>query len=247
MSSATPPVRQAERASPSGARRRTAWRADVPRSLPDLLDDLRDLVDEPRIDPGGGGHRLDPVAARARPVDQVQPALGAVHDRRERICLVARHVLRAQVVAGLLQSAPRLAQRLLERAPDRHDLAHRLHRRGQTRVGLGELLEGEPGDLHHDVVEGGLERRGRLAGDVVGDLVEPVPHREQRRDLRDGEPRGLRRERARTRDPGVHLDQHLPAGLRDPRRTARSIRRSPRRSPAGPSARHHASAGIRGR
>ena len=100
----------------------------------------------------------------------------------------------------LLDPAPRLAERLLERAADRHDLAHGLHRRAEHRRGLRELLEREPRDLHDHVVERRLERGGRLAGDVVRDLVEPVADREQRRDLRDREAGGLRGQRRAPRD-----------------------------------------------
>ena len=120
----------------------------------------------------------------------------------------------AEVGVGTLERAPGLAERLLEGAADRHHLAHGLHRRGQLRVGLGELLEREPRHLHHDVVERRLERGERHAGDVVGDLVERVPDREQRRDLGDREPRRLRGQRGRTRDARVHLDQDLAAGPR---------------------------------
>ncbi len=56
-----------------------------------------------------------------------------------------------------LQRAQRLLQRLGEVAADRHRLADGLHRRGQRRVGAGELLEREPRHLHHDVVERRLE------------------------------------------------------------------------------------------
>ena len=71
----------------------------------------------------------------------------------------------------------------------------------------GELLEREPRDLHDHVVERGLERRGRLARDVVRDLVQPVADGEQRGDLRDREAGRLRGQRRRARDARVHLDQ----------------------------------------
>ena len=69
-----------------------------------------------------------------------------------------------------------------------------------------ELLEREPRHLDHDVVERRLERRRRLAGDVVGDLVEGVADRELGGDLRDREAGRLRRQRRRARHPRVHLD-----------------------------------------
>ena len=63
-----------------------------------------------------------------------------------------------------LHRAHRLVQRLGEVAAEAHRLADRLHRGGQLRVGAGELLEREPRDLHHHVVERRLERGRRLAG-----------------------------------------------------------------------------------
>ena len=95
----------------------------------------------------------------------------------------------AEVELGALglQRAHRLLQRLGEAAAERHHLADALHVRRQGGVGAGELLEGEPRDLHHDVVEARLEARRRLGGDVVRDLVEGVAERELRGDLRDRE------------------------------------------------------------
>ena len=73
-------------------------------------------------------------------------------------------------------------------------------------VSAGELLEVEARDLHDDVVERRLEARGRDLGDVVRDLIQPVPESELRCDLRDREARRLRCQRRRARDTRVHLD-----------------------------------------
>ena len=183
----------------------------------DLLDHLRDLVDEPRVDPTGERDLLHRAPAPQRRLDEVQAVLARRGDRLEEAVDGAGQRARrraAEVGVGTLERAPGLAQRLLEGAADRHHLAHGLHRRVELRVGLGELLEREPRHLHHDVVERRLERGERHAGDVVGDLVERVPDGEQRRDLGDREPRRLRGQRGRTRDARVHLDQDLAAGAR---------------------------------
>ena len=110
-------------------------------------------------------------------------------------------------------SSPRrsLLERLLERAADRHHLADRLHLRRERRVGGRELLEGEPRDLHHHVVQHRLEGRRRRPGDVVGQLVEPVAHRDLGADAGDGEAGGLGGQGRRARDPRVHLDDELLA------------------------------------
>src|SRR5690606_34058208 len=90
--------------------------------------------------------------------------------------------------------------------PDRHDLAHGAHLRAQVVRRLGELLEGEARHLRDDVVDRRLERRLRLLGDVVGQLVEVVAHGAQRRDLRDRVAGRLGGQGRRARDAGVHLD-----------------------------------------
>ena len=183
-----------------------------------LVDDLRDLLDEPRVDAGGGRDVVDTVPGVERPFDQVQAFLGGDGERRQQV-LCSHRPLPGDVPPprsnpAFSMPAPRLAQRLLEGSTDRHDLADRLHRRGQARVGLGELLEREPRHLDDDVVERRFERCGGLARDVVHDLVQAVADGEQRGDLRDREPGRLRRERARARHPGVHLDQHLSSRRR---------------------------------
>jgi len=49
-----------------------------------------------------------------------------------------------------------------------------------------ELVKGPPGDLDDDVVDGRLERRWRLHGDLVLDLVQPQADRYFGRYASDG-------------------------------------------------------------
>ncbi len=70
---------------------------------------------------------------------------------------------RDEAVLARLERAGGLLQRLAERAPDAHHLADALHLRAEGRVGPGELLEGEAGPLHDDVVDDRLEGRARSA------------------------------------------------------------------------------------
>jgi hypothetical protein len=167
--------------------------------------------------------RLEPAARRLE--QQVPPlghGLGGSHEqlvvaRREgdRRCLAPGH---------------RLGERLGKRPPEPEGLADGAHLGAEPRLGLGELLEVEPRRLHRDVVERGLERRGRLAGDVVRELVERVAHGEQRGELRDRKAGRLRGERRRARDAGVHLDHAQLAGLRVHRELdVRAARRDPDR------------------
>src|SRR5213592_3458103 len=122
----------------------------------------------------------------------------ALRPRLAELLLEGLAVARALVEAvdADLEAAQRLLERLLESAADRHHLAHRLHLGGEPVAGLRELLEREARHLGDHVVDRRLER-GRhelspeAAGDVVGDLVERVAHRELRRHLGDGKARGL--------------------------------------------------------
>ena len=82
-----------------------------------------------------------------------------------------------------------LANAWLERAPDRHHLADRLHVGREPVVDAGELLEREARPLDDDVVDRRLEGGRRAARDVVGDLVERGSRpRAARRSWRSGSP-----------------------------------------------------------
>ena len=95
---------------------------------------------------------------------------------------------------------------LREVASDRHRLADALHGGREDRICLRELLECEPRHLDDDVVQGRLEAGGRLASDVVRNLVEGVADRETCSDLGDREAGRLRCERRGPRHTRVHLD-----------------------------------------
>jgi hypothetical protein len=181
-----------------------------------FLDDLQDLVDEPGID---AGHVVQPFD-RYEPPEcglDLEDAVG----RRDRGGLyevvVGEHVVFALGRVAVdaepagLQRTRGLLQRLREGAADRHDLTDRLHLCAEHRRRARQLLECPARKLGDDVVDRRFEARGRLARDVVLHLVEAVADRELGRDLRDREARRLRRERARPRHAGVHLDDdHLP-------------------------------------
>src|SRR5947207_1710039 len=62
----------------------------------------------------------------------------------------------AQAASADLERAQAFLQALLERASDGHRLADGFHLGRQGRIGLGELFEGEAGDLRDDVIAGRL-------------------------------------------------------------------------------------------
>jgi hypothetical protein len=187
-----------------------------------VVDDPLHLPEEPRVDggepvdlrhgnpsPQGLPHPEDPVRAGHPGLLEHQHALGLGVG-------VAGALAERRLQAGPvdLKASQGLLQALLEGAPHRHDLAHRLHVRGEDVVGALELLEGEARHLGDHVVDGGLEGGRGLPGDVVPELVEGVSDGQLGRDLGDGEPGGLGGQRRAARDPRVHLDDHHPSGLR---------------------------------
>ncbi len=221
----------AETAEPGEATVREALRLQLEQRLPivrqpvaphPLLrrDQCPDLLEKPGIvatgavdlidrEAGAEGLRDHPQPVRRRPSERRPDGLGRPLGIGRAVDLDL-----VQALEPGLERAQRLLQQLGEGPPDRHDLADRLHRGGQQRLGLGELLEGEARHLGDHVVDGRLEGGRRAAGDVVGDLVERVAHGEARGDLRDRKPGRLRGQRRGARDPRVHLDDHHPAVVR---------------------------------
>ena len=111
----------------------------------------------------------------------------------------------------LLKRTEGFLERLLERPTERHRLTDGFHLYAQRRVHPFEFLEVPAGDLHHTIVDRGLERRGGQLRNVVGYLVQRVADRQLRRDLCDRKPGRLRRERRGPRDTRVHLDHEASA------------------------------------
>ncbi len=178
--------------------------------------DLDELLQEPRVDLRNLVELLDRPAALDRAEQIPQAPIGGNRQpftQADIVFLVHRRRSEQQTAAPELERAHALHERFLERPPDRHRLAHRLHLRRQRPIGLRELLEVPPRNLDDDVVDGGFEGGGREARDVVRDLVEVIPERELGGDFRNREPGGLRRERRRSRHARVHLDDDHPAVL----------------------------------
>ncbi len=183
------------------------------------LDDLFDLVQEPRVDVREREHLFHAETGAERITHEEQ----ALRARGLELALDGGDVVFVgQVQAGRVQAdlagfqtTQRLLQRLLEGAAHRHHLAHRLHLGGQARIGRRELLEGEARDLGDDVIDRRLERgRGQAAGDLILQFVQGVTHGQLGRDLGDREAGGLGGQRRGTRHARVHFDHDHTAGGR---------------------------------
>ena len=171
---------------------------------PDLLGRLSDQLDlrkEPRINQRGGmdcRHTETTPQCSRHHEDAVRGRVVCCHEQLV-IAQPRPFVLRShEAISALLKRTDGLLERLRERTPDRHDLAHRLHAGPKGRLRSGQLLERPAWDLGDDVVNRRLEARWGGLGDVIDDLVESVADGETSSDLGDREPRGLRGECART-------------------------------------------------
>ncbi len=182
------------------------------------VDQILDVGQKPWIVFPDGMDALDAPAALEGGAHAEKPVgLGLFHVH-EQLHFGVGHLLVLAVAtesaATGLQAAEPLLQRLLERATDRHRLAHRLHL-GAQRVGRAwELLEVEARDLGHHVIDARLEAAGSRSRDVVGDFGKRVAHGELGRDLGDGKSRGFGGQRRRAAHPRVHLDDHHAAVFR---------------------------------
>lgn len=171
--------------------------------------DFLEVVEEPAVNLGGVEDFLDGPAVLEGD-GEPEDALG-VGDVELALDVFAVDVLgvfavEAESEAAGLEGAEGLLHGLLEGAADGHGFADGLHLGGEDGVGGGELFESEAGELGDDVVDGGLEAGGSLAGDVVGKLVHGVSDGELGGDFGDGESGGFGGEGGGARDAWVHLD-----------------------------------------
>ncbi len=176
------------------------------------LDDLPHLAQKPRIDERQRVDFLDAHAA-AKSIADCEDAIGPRRSQKFRQSLGWR-IARLEAMHSDLERPQTFLQRLVERAPDGHRLADRLHRQTEDWRRVAKFLECETRDLHDHVIDARLERRRRLARDVVGNLVECVTGGQLGRELRDGKSGRLRSQSRRARHARVHLDRQAASGGR---------------------------------
>ena len=123
-------------------------------------------------------------------------------------------VFAVQAVQAHLRPPDGLHQRHLKAGGDGHDLAGGLHLGTQLAAGVGKLIEGPLGHLHHNVVQRGLKAGAGLAGDVVFDLVQGVAQGDLGGDLGNGIAGGLGGQGGGAGHTGVHLDDRILKAVR---------------------------------
>ncbi len=183
-----------------------------------VLDQILDLHQEPLVNPG----QLEHLGNRLAGTEGVGDIPDAIGTRHRQLALegalglgISQIQLRIETGCADFQATQRFLHGFLEGTANRHNFTDRFHLGGQTRIGLGEFLEGEARNLGHHVVDGRLERgRSTTTGNVVLQFVEGVTDGQLRRDLGDREAGSLGRQRRGTRHPRVHLDHHHAPGVR---------------------------------
>ena len=178
------------------------------------LHDVFDLRQEPAVDLVGLVDFFQRHALTEGLGDLQQPVRQRLGNRRAPGVPVLADFDLVQAGQPGFHGPQRLLQAFAEGPADGHGLADRFHRRGQGRVGAGELLEGEARHLGDDIVDRRLEAGRRHLGDVVVQLVQRIADGQLGRDLGDREAGRLRRQGGGARDARVHLDHDQAAIVR---------------------------------
>ena len=181
--------------------------------------DVVQRADEPGIDTRLPRQVLRTQAAAERRQQPPQPFIVGVQGQAlgvELAVLGPAGVLPQHGVPRDFEAADGLLEGRLEGAVDGHDFAGGLHLCAGDAVAGGELVERPAGNLHHAVVERGLERRQRLARHRVGYLVEALADGDLGGHTGDGIARRLARQSRAAAHPGVDLDNVVTAGVRRP-------------------------------
>ncbi len=153
------------------------------------------MVDKEGIHPGFPHDSL-----RVATVSQIlgngeDPLVVALVDPAQQLAIRhVSHVLLLQVVGLCLQGPDGFQEGLLKAAANGHDFACGFHLGAQLPVRAGELVEGEPGELRHNVVQRRFEAGVARAGDRVQDLVQCQADGQFCGNLRNGIARGLGRQ-----------------------------------------------------
>ena len=171
-----------------------------------------DLLDEPGINLRQIANFLRGKAAlhgREQPMNAVRPGRSKLFAQERSGCFSGRapRSMRFERPNAFLE-------RFLERPPDGHHFADRLHLCAQSGVRSGEFLELPFRDFDDDVVDRRLKARRRFLRDVVRNLIKRHAHRESRGDLRNREAGRLAGQRRAARDARIHLDDDHPAVFR---------------------------------
>ena len=179
------------------------------------LDDVLDLHQKPRVDAGECMHFIH-AHAHGECVADIPDALGAWRAEFlfQHLAVLGFFI---HTVNANLKPAQSLLERLLEGAAYGHDLAHRLHLRGQATVGCREFFKRKARYFRDHVIDAGLKTRGRgAARDVVAQFVQRETHGQFGGHFGNRKAGGFGRQRRRARHARIHFnDNHAPVSRVD--------------------------------
>ena len=175
---------------------------------------LLQLCKEPAVNPGDAEDLVDGRTALQGLKDGEQPMVIHPAEPLPDGGAVLRIVFAVQAVQTHFRAADGLHQCHLKAGSDGHDLTGSLHLGAQLAAGVGKLIEGPLGHLHHNVVQRGLKAGAGLAGDVVFDLVQGVAQGDFGGDFGDGITGGLGGQSGGTGHTGVHLNDRIFKAVR---------------------------------
>ena len=140
------------------------------------------------------GHR-HAFAQRLRR-DQQTVGRGAGQGRRQLIFRCAFQLVNiVETDKAGFQTAQRLLQGFVDVPANRHHFADRFHRGVQQRLSTLELFKSKTRDFGDDIVNRWFKRCRGCAGDVIGNFVQRIAHRQFRRDFGNREACGFRCQR----------------------------------------------------
>ena len=175
---------------------------------------LLQLCKEPAVDPADAEDLVDGRTALQGLKNGEQPVVIHPAEPLPDGGMVLGIVFAIQAVQAHLRAADGLHQCHLKAGSDGHDLTGSLHLGTQLAAGVGKLVEGPLGHLHHDVVDGRLKAGAGLAGDVIFDLVQRVAKGDLRGDLGDRITGGLGGQGGGAADAGIHLNDRVLKAVR---------------------------------
>ena len=172
------------------------------------------LCKEPAVDPGNAEDLVDGRTALQGLKNGKQTVVIHPAEPLPDGSAVLRIVFTVQAVQTHFRAADGLHQCHLKAGSDGHDLTGSLHLGAQLAAGVGKLVEGPLGHLHHDVVQRGLKAGAGFSGNVVFDLVQGVAQGDFGGDLGDGITGGLGGQGGGAADTGVHLNDRIFKAVR---------------------------------
>ena len=176
-----------------------------------LVHDVFQLTDEEHVNGGGIGNSA-PVTSTAQQLGNgIDTVVGTDFDIVEQFRLA--HTVKLTVMQMMqsdLKGTDRLEKAFLNGSADAHNLARRLHLRGERIVGVREFIKREARHLGDHIVQRRFKGR-RSVGNL--NLIQRHAHADLCRNTGNGITARLGRQRRRTGNTGVDLNQVILEGM----------------------------------